>query len=467
MRHDAIVIGSDEAACEAALEGSKHGLDILLIDDGYSNVDNLVLRNLLPMHHLREAIVRCVSYHQMFDSRSSPIRFNDVQLKALAKQTQDLAESQFRSLWDRLESSSIRVASGSASFVSENRILVGTGDIREAQIIIIACGSRPRRPERFVFDGRVICDQWSVVHFECMPRSLLIVGAEIIGCEYACLFAAAGTKVALLDRRDRMLRYVDRDIIEILHRRMRALGIDVVLRETIEALDVEDHKGEPHATARLGSGRIEKLERVLIAAGESSNVDSLGLAQADIEIDDLGFIITDDLFRTARRGVYAIGGAISNTPRGAGLQQGRAAMRDAMGIQGEVTSNWPITIYSIPEIAMVGLTGEMCEHLGISHVEGSARFGDLLSGPIQGDHDGMLKLVVSQRDRRLLGVHLIGSSARELIQMGASILRQGETVDVLANVAFSNPSLSEVYRNAALDCLDRLDIRPQRRPPCA
>ena len=462
MRHDAIVIGSDEAACAAALEGSKHGLDILLIDDGCSNLDELVRRRLLPMHHLREAIVRSVDFHQMFDNRSPAIRLHDVRLNALAKQTQRIAESQFRLLWNRLESSSVRVVSGPATFLSDNRVLVGSGDVREAQIIVIACGSRPRRPERFSFDGRVICDQWSIVHFEQMPRSLLVVGAESVGCQFACLFAAVGAKVALLDRRVRMLRYVDRDIIEVLHRRMQALGIDVVLHETIETLDVYDHNGEPHAIARLGSGRIEKFERVLIAAGECSNVDTLGLEHTDIKIDDLGFIVIDDRFRTTRRGVYAIGGAISNTPIGAGPQQGRAAMQHAMGVESEVAPDWPITIYSIPEISMVGLTQEMCEHLEIPQVEGRARFEDLLSGQIRGDHEGMLKLVVSQQNRRLLGVHLIGSCARELVQIGVSIMRQGESVDVLANGAFSEPSLSEAYRNAALDCLDRLDLKLRR-----
>ena len=462
MRHDAIVIGSDEAACAAALEGSKHGLDILLIDDGSLSPDNLARRRSLPMHQLREAIVRCVGFYQMFDKRSAAILLHDVHLNALAKQTQDVAESQSRLLSHRLASNSVCVVPGPATLLSDNRVLVGRGDVREAPIIVVACGSRPRQPGRFSLDGRVVCDQRSIVHFEQMPRSLLTVGAEIVGCEFACLFAAVGTNVTLLDRRDRMLRYVDRDIIEILHRRMRVLGIDVVLHETIEALDVDDRSSEPHAVARLGSGRIEKFERVLFAAGESSNADTLGIAEKEIEIDDLGFIVTDNHFCTSRKGVYAVGGAISGARIGAGPQHGRAAMQHAMGIQSEVTSDWPITIYSIPEISMVGLTQEMCEHLEIPQVEGRARFEDLLSGQIRGDHEGMLKLVVSQQNRRLLGVHLIGSCARELVQIGVSIMRQGESVDVLANGAFSEPSLSEAYRNAALDCLDRLDLKLRR-----
>lgn len=461
MQHDAIVIGSDDAACSAALEGSKRGLNILLVDDGCSTLDNLVHRRLLPMHHLREAIIRGADFHQTINDCSSVSRLSEAQLNAVAKHTQVSAESQFRLLWDRLALSGAQVLSGPAILLSDNRVLVGSGDVREAPIIVIACGSRPRLPERFSFDGKVVCDQWSIVHFEQIPRSLLVVGAETAGCEFACLFAAAGTNVTLLDRRSQMLRYADRDVIEILHRRMQAMGIDVVLHETIEALDVDGHGGEPHATARLGSGRIEKFERVLIAAGEASNVDALGLAQADIEIDDQGFIIIDDFFRTTRRGVYAIGGAISNTPTGSGPQQGRAAMRHAMGVQSEVASDWPVTIYSIPEISMVGITGEMCGHLGIPYVEGRARFGDLLSGQIRGDHEGMLKLVVSQENRRLLGVHLVGSCARELVQIGALTMRQGESVDVLANASFSDPSLSAAYGNAALDCLEQLDTKSE------
>ena len=457
MRHDAIVIGSDEAAFAAALEGSKHGLDVLLIDDGSLCSDSLVRRRSLSMHHLREAVVRSADFHQVFDIRSRALRLRDVHLNTLAKKVQEVGEAQNRALRHRLSSNGVRVVhSGPARLLSGNRVLMGSCDVREAPIIVIASGSRPRRPGRFPFDGRVVCDPWSIVHFEHVPRNVLIVGAETIGCEFACLFASLGTTVTLLDRRGQMLRYVDRDVIEILHRRMQALGIDVVLNETLEALDIDESAGGPDAVVRLGNGRVEKCERVLIVAGERANVKALGLEEAGIAKDSLGFIITDGHYHTSQPGVFAVGGAISDTSVRAGPQQGRAAMRYALGVEDEMASDWPITIYSIQEIAMVGLTQEMCERLEIPHVVGLARYENLLCSQIRGDREGLIKLVASRQDRRLLGVHLIGSCARELVQIGASVLRQEGPVNVLADAVFSEPSLSEAYGSAARDCLDQL-----------
>ena len=458
MHHDAIVIGSDEAACAAALEGAKHGLDVLLIDGGNLRPRDFVRRRSLPMHHLREAVVQNADFHQVFDSCSRPLRLRDVQLDTLAKQMQEVGETQSQTLQRRLASNGVQVSPGPASFLSGNQVLMGSCDVREAPIIVIACESRPRRPSRFPFDGRVVCDPWSIVQFEHVPRSVLIAGAEMIGCELACLFASLGAAVTLLDRRSQMLRYVDRDIIEILHRRMRALGIDVVLHETLESLDIDESAGEPHAVVRLGNGRVERCERVLIIAGERADVEGLNLDLAGIARDPSGFIITDGHYLTCQPGVYAVGGSISDAAAvRAGPQQGRSAMRNALGVKNEMASDWPITIYSIPEIAMVGLTPEVCERLEIPHAVGVARYEDLLCSQIRGDRDGLLKLIVSRQNRRLLGVHLIGSGARELIQIGASVLRQEEEVDVLANAIFSDPSLSEAYGTAALDCLDQLD----------
>lgn len=456
MRHDAIVIGSDEAAVAAALEGSKHGLDVLLIDDGSLCSDGLVRRRSLSMHHLREAVVRSADFHHVFDNRSRALRLHDVHLNTLAKKVQEVGEAQNQALRHRLSMNGVRVNSGPARLLSENRVLVGSCEVREAPIIVIASGSRPRRPARFPFDGRVICDPWSVVHFEHVPRNVLIVGAETVGCEFACLFASLGTTVTLLDRRSQMLRYVDRDVIEIFHRRLQALGIEVVLNETLEALYVDESADEPHAVARLGNGRVEKCDRVLIVAGERANVETLGLDRAGIETNASGFITINDHYRTTQPSVYAVGGAISGSPVRAGPQQGRAAMRHALGIDFEMPSDWPITIYSIPEIAMVGLTQEMCERLEIPHAVGLARYGDILCSQMRGDREGLIKLVAGRQDRRLLGVHLIGSCARELVQIGASVLRQEGPVNVLADAIFSEPSLSEAYGSAALDCLDQL-----------
>lgn len=401
MRHD-IVIGSDAAGCTAAAEAARHGQDVLLVDDGYLSAEGHLRRYSLAVHQLREAILGSVDARRMFGEEPDAPRLADVRMGSLSWRARELAEVESAGLRSWLISSGVCIDSGPATLLPSGRIRLGTRCVREADIVIIACGSRPRRPTRFPFDDRVICDEWSILQLDELPRSVLIVGAEETGCEFACSLAALGAEVTLLDRRRRMLRYVDRDIVAVLHKKMQRAGIVVVLDEQLRILDAKDHCPEPHAIIRLESGRVEQFERLLTAAGRSPNVETLGL-------------------------------------------------------EVELASNCPLTTYSIPEISMVGFTAETCDRLDVPHVVGVARYEELSLGRIREDRDGMLKLVVGRLDRRVLGVHLISTSARELVQLGAFALRSQAEVDALGNCVYARPSLSEAYRVAALECLAQLE----------
>ena len=474
MVHDAIVIGSGAGGRAAALEAAEQGLDVLLVDDGSLSMSGFLRREALTLHLLRELAVRRLRSGSEDDRPKTEPRLH---WRALTRRAKELARAQARLLRKRLDDAGVRVEPGPARLLSPTRLRIGPGCEREAAILVLASSCRPRRPARFGFDDRVICDNWSVCRLDRVPRNLLVVGAEDVGCELACLFAALGANVTLLDRRRQMLRYVDRDAAEILHAEMRRLGIEVVLAEKL--LEVElDTTGEPYALVRLESGRVDRWARVLVAAGRVPNVESLQLDRAGVATDPQGFILTDEFLATSQAGIYAAGEAVASAAgRIDAPQQGRSAVRHALGLDDASTSDWPIAIHAIPEIAMVGLTEEMCQRLDVPHVVGTVRFEDMLYGRILGERWGMLKILVAQQDHRLLGVHIVGSHARELVQIGAAALRREEPVEVLAGEAFTSPSLSEAYRLAALCCLQRLpqqsaggrgpsaDANPWHAPP--
>lgn len=455
MRYDMIVVGSGAAGCAAALEARKQGLSVLLIDDSRLSATGLLRSHGVAFHQLREAIVAVLKADRAFSAEARAMSRVVLPLKALAKERFQLAAAQSKALRERLDSRGVRVESGPAQLVSTTGVRTGSL-IQHAEIIVIDCESGPRQPGRFQFDGGVVCDFRSVFRFVAPPRSMLVLGAEEYGCALACLFAALGTQVTLLDRRSQMLRYVDRELAEILHTRMQWLGVEVVLSEALVGFEVIAGSSEPHANVRLASGRVETFEKVLVAAGRGLDMAGLSLERAGVATDEDGFIVTDEHGSTTQPGVYAAGDAVSGA---AGLMsgdyQGRVAVRRALGLNVKMEEHWPMAVYSIPEIAMVGFTEEMCERLETPHVVGRARFGELLAGHWRADPEGMLKLVVGREDGRLLGVQAIGAQALELIQLGTAVMQREETAQALARGPFNSPSLFEAYRFAAVECLEK------------
>jgi NAD(P) transhydrogenase len=301
-------------------------------------------------------------------------------------------------------------------------------------------------------DDRVVCDSDSILRFDGgLPRSLVIVGAEVEGCEFACLFAALGTAVTLVERRRRLLRCADPEILDVLHREMQALGVNVVLEEEIERIDVALAPGEPHAAVRLGSGRNEICERLLILAGREGVHDRDELSAAGVEVDARGFVVVNELFETTRPGTSAIGDAVGSpstanvAPHQARIAISHAARREPPNCE------YVIAAHTRPELAVVGMIEEALKRLDLPYGVGRAALPALQEGALVGAARGLLKLTYAREDRRLLGVQIIGARATELIGVGASVIEAGGTVDRLIDQTDLHPGLSEAYRRAALD----------------
>jgi len=304
------------------------------------------------------------------------------------------------------------------------------------------------------FDGRTILDSDDIVSLDWIPSSLVVVGAGVIGIEYASMFAAVGTKVTVIEQRDRLLPFCDARVIEALQYHLRDVG--VIFRFGERVVGVEKHP--TGATTHLASGKRVPGEAVLYSAGRQGAVDGLQLERAGLEADTRGRITVNRSFRTSVRHIYAAGDVIGFPSLAASsMEQGRLAALDAFGIKTIASAApMPIGIYTIPEISYVGKTEEELTAAAIPYEIGVSRYKELARGQIVGDSHGMLKLLVSPDDGSLLGVHVFGTGATELVHIGQMLMTTGGTVDHLVDAVFNYPTLAESYKVAALDAMNRV-----------
>lgn len=460
MRHDVAVIGAGPAGWGAALQGAKLGLDVVVVDRGALVGGACVHTGTIPSKSLRETIVRLSAVRRSAQLGLRTERAQRLSVRDLMGPTDALVQAHADTVQDFLERNRVGIVRGSASFLDPHTLAVATGSSVvpvEAETIIVASGSRPRRPASIPFDGRVIVDSDEILGMDEIPRSLTILGTGVIGCEYACMLATIGVRVTLVDRRDAVLRFLDRDVLDALQGRMRRLGVRLMLGDEIAEIAVERTERGPRARLELRSGRVVRSERLLVTAGREANVEALALDRAGVAVDEAGRIKVDEGLRTTQSNVLAAGDVIGFPAlAGTSLHQGRCAMRCAAGLPTPPAQDLPIAVYTIPEVSMVGLTEDACRSRGIPFEVGVARYGETPRGQIVGDVDGMLKLVFRRDDHRLLGVHLIGEGSSELVHLGMMVLHTGGTIDGLSSSVFNYPTLSEAYRVAALDGLNRL-----------
>ena len=325
----------------------------------------------------------------------------------------------------------------------------------QGEVILIATGSMPYRPPEIPFDDKSIFDSDSILTMDGIPKSMIVVGGGVIGCEYASIFTALGVAVTLVDGRDRLLPFLDAEISERLRDHLAGLGLNLVLEE------------RPKSTARaargvqmtLASGKVLEAETALFAAGRRGAMDGLGLERAGLGINPRGNIDVNEHYQTGVAHIYAAGDVIGFPALAStSMEQGRVAMCHAFGFpyKQRLASQLPMGIYTIPEISAVGESEESCKEKKISYEVGRAKYANNARGQIIGDTTGMLKLVFRPQDRKLLGVHIIGESATELIHLGMSVLESAGTIDAFIELVFNFPTLSEMYKYAAYDGLGNL-----------
>ncbi|HET6174111.1 MAG TPA: Si-specific NAD(P)(+) transhydrogenase [Gaiellales bacterium] len=464
---DLLAIGGGPAGQKAAIQAAKLGRRAAIVEQQQLGGCS-VFSGTIPSKTLREAVLYLTGFMQRSIYGQSHRVKEDITMDDLRTRSADVSLREADVIRDQLTRNRVTIFDGSARFVDADTVAITAADGRkqvvDAGAIVIATGSRPVRPAAIEFDDESILDSDGILNLAHIPQSLVVVGAGVIGIEYASMFAAVGTKVTVIDARRELLPFCDSEIVRALQLSLRDLGVIFRLGETVEA--VERH--ESGALTMLKSGKRIVGETVLYSAGRQGATAGLGLESVGVETDARGQIHVDHLYRTSVEGIYAVGDVVGFPALAAtAMEQGRIASLAALGKPTEaMNDSLPIGIYSIPEISFVGKTEEQLTEAGVPYEVGISRYRELARGQILGDHHGMLKLLVSLDDRTLLGVHVLGTGATELVHIGQVAMGNGATVDYLVGTVFNYPTLAEAYKVAALDAQNRLqtltDVGPLR-----
>jgi NAD(P) transhydrogenase len=455
---DMLVIGSGPGGQKAAIAAAKLGRRVAVVDrpDRVGGVS--IHTGTIPSKTLREAVLYLTGLTQR-DLYGQSYRLKDeITVADLTARTEHVVSREVDVIRSQLSRNHVALLAGTGRFVDDHTVAVrdvtGQDRMLTAEHIVIATGTRPARPDLVEFDERTILDSDNVINLERVPRSMVIVGAGVIGMEYASMFAALGSKVTVVEQRERMLDFCDVEVIESLKYHLRDLAVTFRFGEKVAA--VERH---PRGTITvLESGKRIPADAVMYSAGRQGLTDELDLGKAGLTADSRGRIAVDAHYRTAVPHIYAVGDVIGFPALAAtSMEQGRVAAYHACGEPVHpMPELQPIGIYTIPEISFVGRTEDQLTEQRVPFEVGVARYRELARGQIIGDAHGVLKLLVSPEDRRLLGVHCFGTGATELIHIGQAVMGSGGTVDYLVDAVFNYPTLAESYKVAALDATNKI-----------
>jgi NAD(P) transhydrogenase len=456
--YDLVVIGSGPAGQKGAIAAAKLEKKVAIIDRKGMIGGVSLHTGTIPSKTLREAIMYMTGFRQRafygcdyaLKERISQEDLSD-RVRMVQEREMDVVKHQFRR-------NEVTVIQGGAQFLDPHTVRVTTesGEVSvAAEKILIACGTRPARNQMIPFDGQTIIDAGEVERLTSIPKELIVVGAGVIGVEYASMYAALESRVTIIEQRPEMLDFVDREIVEQLQYHLR--NLDVILRFGEKVHSVEkDSDGD--VVAMLESGKTVTSDALLYAVGRQTNADLLNLEAAGVPIDERGKISVNEYFQTAVPHIYAAGDVIGFPALAAtSMQQGRLAANHMFGEDSNYSAfPLPYGIYTIPEISMIGKTERQLTEEKIPYEVGVARYDELARGQILGDHTGKLKLLFDPRNLKLLGLHIIGEGATELIHIGQAVLNTGATIEYFRDTVFNYPTLAEAYKVAALNGLNKL-----------
>jgi len=455
---DVLVLGSGPGGQKAAIAAAKLDRRVAVLERRHMIGGVCINTGTIPSKTLREAVLYLTGLNQREMYGQSYRLKEDITVADLAARTQHVIGREIDVIRNQLSRNHVRLLVGTGSFKDPHTITVDDGSGHHSEVsaekIIIATGTRPARPESVDFDDETIIDSDGIINLEHVPHSMVVVGAGVIGIEYASMFAALGTKVTVVERRDRMLEFCDLEIVEALKYHLRDLAVTFRFRESVAS--VERHPRS--AVAVLESGKRIAADTVMYSAGRQGTAEELALDNAGLAADARGRITVDDHFRTAVPHIYAVGDVIGFPALAStSMEQGRLAAHHACDepVRGMHLLQ-PIGIYTIPEISFVGRTEDELTDQRIPFEVGVSRYRELARGQIIGDSYGMLKLLVSPEDRTILGVHVFGTGATEIVHIGQTVMGCAGTVDYLVDAVFNYPTLAESYKVAALDAMNKM-----------
>lgn len=455
--YDMLVIGSGPAGQKAAIQAAKVGKKVAVIERKKVAGGICINSGTIPSKSLREAVLFLSGFRQRSLYGASYRVKKDITFEDLAQRCDHVVKAEQEVIQNQLIRNSVDFIIGTAAFLDPHRLSIkqdSESNEHTADYIVVAVGTEPARPPDIPFDGESIIDSDGLLSLKQLPRSLTIVGAGVIGCEYACILATLGIPVVLVERRPRLLEFVDSELIESLQYQMRNIGVTLRLNEEVVGVSKAADKT---VVLQLKSGKQIRAPLLVYSAGRNGATQNLGLEQIGIEPDERGRLKVNENFQTAVPHIYAVGDVVGFPALAStSMQQGRHAACHAFNLICETSTHLlPYGIYTIPEISMVGRNEEELTRDGVPYEIGVARYREIARGQIIGDTIGMLKLLFHSETRALLGVHVIGEGATELVHIGQAVMAHGGKLDYFIDTVFNYPTLAECYKVAALAALNK------------
>jgi NAD(P) transhydrogenase len=457
MLYDLIVIGSGPAGEKGAAQAAYFGKRVALVEREPVVGGACVNTGTIPSKTLRESAMHLSGFKQrgFRDSIDLSIR-DDITVGDFMYRKQQVVERSWSVIEENFRRHKVDVYRGTARFVSPHCIAVTNAlgeQLLEGDIVLIATGSAPYRAPDVPFDDVCICDSDSILSIDAIPKTLAVVGAGVIGCEYAAIFAALGVRVFLIDGRTTLLPHVDRELVKVLLAELQnRLDVELYLGCDVKSVELVDDA----ARLTLLNGTVLVADKVLMAAGRVSNTAGLELAAAGVQTGARGLIPVDASYRTNVENIYAAGDVIGFPALAStSMEQARVAMVHAFDLKYKtrVAALLPYAIYTIPELATTGVTEEQCRAKGIECEVGRAYYRNNARGQIIGDTRGLIKLVFDAATLQLLGVHIVGDSASELLHVGMMVMQFERGIEAFIDSVFNFPTLGEAYKYAAYDGL--------------
>jgi NAD(P) transhydrogenase len=464
-RFDLVVIGSGPAGEKGAAQAAYFGKRVAVVERSRVPGGTPATTGGMPTKTMREAALYLTGFRRREVYGVGLDLPPEISLDRIRARADELVRLTVETVQENLDRHGIELVHGEGRLEPGRCVSVrGEGErLLKGDVVLIATGSRPFRPSTVPFDDPDVDDSESVLSLERVPVRLVVVGGGPVGCEYASLFAALGVDVTLVDAGERLLPFADAEISAELARTFVEIGMRLIMGRGVATIGRVDGA----LAVTLADGEVLRPDKVLFAAGRAGNTEGLRLGEAGIEVDPRGRILVDDQFRTAAEGIYAAGDVIGPPALASvSAEQGRVAVCWAFGIPFKETVDPlpPFGVYSIPEVGMVGMTEDAAAEAGIEHEVGRSWFEHNPRARIAGTTDGLMKLVFRVDDRTLLGVHVLGDIASELVHIGQAVMHGGGTIDRFIHATFNVPTYAEAFKYAAYDGLQRLAQRTQRGP---
>jgi NAD(P) transhydrogenase len=459
---DMIVIGSGPAGKRAAIQAAKWGKNVYVIEDRPSVGGVTVHTGTIPSKTLRETVLNLSGWRERaFYGRSYRVK-EDINADDLKQRLNMTLTHEVDTLEHQFTRNNVNITCGHASFIDANTVLVtkldGKTQTLSADRILIATGTQPHRDHSIPFDGERIVDSDEILNLNEVPGSLTVIGAGVIGVEYATIFATLDVKVTLVEPRDSMLDFIDRELIDDFTHQMKDCGVSLRFGQKVAAVSRNGNA----CVVELENKRVIRSDMVMFAAGRMGNTAGLKLENCGLEVDHRGRVMLENpsTFQTAVPHIYAAGDVIGfPSLASTAMEQGRIAAFHAFGNEAyahDAPEYFPYGIYSVPEMSTIGMSEEEVQERGIPYECGICRFRETSRGQIMGLKYGLMKLIFSMKTRRLLGAHIVGEGATELIHIGQAVLNLRGTLDYFVENTFNYPTLAEAYKVAALDAWNRM-----------